>query len=77
MLVIDGNFNRWIFVCIFDDEMEEYADFYRVYPVAQDVPDAEAISRHLTGDQKHGEAMVPVSVMHFDESNRRNFLLDA
>lgn len=77
MLAIDGNSNRWIFECIFDDEIEEYVDFYRVYPVTPEVPDAEAIPRHLKSDQNRGEATIPVSAMHFDESNRRSFVLEA
>lgn len=76
MLVADRDSYRWIFECLFDEEADEYSDFYSVYPVGPEVSDEEAVSLHLKDGANHHQAIVPVSAMRFDESNRRSFFLD-
>ena len=74
MLAKDEQNLCWIFECLFDDSLDEYADTYTAYLVGEEgIPLSLVLQRHYDDPPVNAQCVLAVSRFHFDPTTRVSF----
>lgn len=77
LVVAMDEFGRvWVLDCEFNEILDDYEDYYRVYLLGQGESPGEAISNHLDGERVAEVVEIPTSSVHFDVTRRSSFVLE-